>query len=84
MGKGEIYCNKQFFLFPTVFSTLLENFQPFSSTQKFCLQTISVRKGQKFVIWERVKGAYHNIQCLLVTGVLVRIYARVLVKENGI
>ena len=30
-GKGEIPHYEQFLLFPTVFSTLLENFQPFSS-----------------------------------------------------
>ena len=33
-GKGEIARNEQFLLFPTVFSTLLENFLPFSSNLK--------------------------------------------------
>ena len=33
-GKGEIALNEQFLLFPTVFSTLLENFLPFSSNLK--------------------------------------------------
>ena len=30
VGKGEITCNEQFLLFPTVFFTNLENFLPFS------------------------------------------------------
>ena len=33
-GKGEIAPNKQFLFFPTVFSTRLENFLPFSSNLK--------------------------------------------------
>ena len=42
LGKGEIARNKQFLLFP-VFSTLLEDFLPFSSN------------FIKYVVWERVK-----------------------------
>ena len=34
VGKGEIARDEQFLLFPTVFSTLLENFLPFSSNSK--------------------------------------------------
>ena len=34
VGKGEIARNEQFLLFPTWFSTNLENFMPFSSTLK--------------------------------------------------
>ena len=34
VGKGEIGCNEQFLLFPTMFSTLLENYLPFSSNFK--------------------------------------------------
>ena len=30
VGKGEIARNEQFLLFPTMISTLLENFLPFS------------------------------------------------------
>ena len=33
-GKGEIARNEQFLLFPTVFSTCLENFKPFSLNLK--------------------------------------------------
>ena len=34
VGKGEIACNKQFLLFPSVFSTCLDNFPPFSWNSK--------------------------------------------------
>ena len=34
VGKGEIARNEQFLLFPPCFSTLLENFLPFSSNSK--------------------------------------------------
>ena len=34
MGKGEIARNEQFLLFPTVFSTRLDSFLPFSSNLK--------------------------------------------------
>ena len=42
VGKGEIARNEQFLLFPTVFSSLLENFLPFSSTLNCCLETLTV------------------------------------------
>ena len=35
VGKGEIAHNEQFLLFPTVFSTVMENSLPFSSNLKF-------------------------------------------------
>ena len=43
------------FSFPTVFSTVVENILPFSSNIKCRLQTLSVWKSLKFVVWERVK-----------------------------
>ena len=51
LGEVEIARNEQFLLFP-VFSTYLENFAPFSCR----LQTLSVWKNLKFVVWERVNG----------------------------
>ena len=42
--------------FPTTFSTPLKNFLPFSSYLKLFLQTLSVWKSLKFLIWERVKN----------------------------
>ena len=41
--------------FPTVFSTLLENFAPFSSNLKLSFaNSFRVWKSLKFVVWERV------------------------------
>ena len=42
--------------FPTVVSTLLENFLPFYQIYNCYLQTLSASKRLKFVIWERLKG----------------------------
>ena len=52
--KGETAHNEQFLLFP-VLSTLLKTFLPFSSSFHQ-LQTLSVWKNLKIVIWERVKS----------------------------
>ena len=67
--KGEIACNKQLLLF-LVFSTFFKNFLQFSSNLKL-LQTLSVWKSLKFVVWERVNGFpwFHQnktraLQCL--------------------
>ena len=61
VGKGEIARNEQFLLFPQCFSTLLDNFLPFSSNLNCGLQTFSVWKSLKFVVWERVKGMYLHV-----------------------
>ena len=53
VGKGEIACNKQFVLFPTEFSTLMENSLPFSSN--FHLQTFSVWMSLTSVVWKTDK-----------------------------
>ena len=53
VGKGEIARNEQFLLFPQ-FSTCLENIQAFRSKLKCRLQTLSVWKSLKFVVWEWV------------------------------
>ena len=50
-GKGEIALNKQFLLFPPVFSTHLENFLPFSSYSH--LHTPPVWKSLKCDVCER-------------------------------
>ena len=59
VGKGEIARDEQFLLFPTVFSTLFENFPPFSSNLKlssansFCLEEskICCFKGLKDIFF---------------------------------
>ena len=46
-GKGEIAHNEQFLLFPQVFSTLLENFLPFSSNLKlFSASSFSLEESK--------------------------------------
>ena len=60
--KEKLLVTSNFSFFPTVFSTLLENFQPFSTNSKLNChpQTLSVWKSLKFVVWERV-----NLCCKL-------------------
>ena len=55
MGKGEIARNEQFLLFPQCFLPVWITFCHFHQTQNCHLQTPSVWKRLKFVIWERVK-----------------------------
>ena len=47
VGKGEIANNEQFLLFPTVFSTGLENFLPFSSNLKLSAANSFSLEGAK-------------------------------------
>ena len=53
VDNREMACNMQFLLF-AVFSNHSENFLPFSANLKCRLQTLSVWKRLKFVVWERV------------------------------
>ena len=55
MGKGEIARTEQFLLFPQCFLPFWRTFCHFHKTQNCRLQTFSVRKNLKFVVWERVK-----------------------------
>ena len=64
MGKEEIAHNEQFLLL-SVFSTHLE-----SHFCKICncrLQTLSVWKSLKFVIWDRVKTWDLGLCCIVLT-----------------
>ena len=54
MGKGEIACNKQFLLFPQCFLPVWGTFCHFHQIWNSRLQTHSVWKSLKFVVWERV------------------------------
>ena len=59
VGKGEIAWTEQFLLvtFPTVFSTRLENFLPFSSNLKLSSANSFSLEACQFchlVVWERV------------------------------
>ena len=60
VGKGEIAHNEQFLLFLQFFLPLWRAFCHFQRIWNFCLQTLSVWKSLKFVVWERVKSYQHH------------------------
>ena len=53
-GKGEIACNEQFLLFPKCFLSIWRTFCHVHQISNCRLQTLSVRKSLKFVVWDRV------------------------------
>ena len=53
VGKGEIARNEQFLLFPQCFLSIRRTFCHFQQTLNCRLQTLSIWKSLKFVIWER-------------------------------
>ena len=55
VGKGEITHNEQFLLFLQCFLHFWRTFCHFHQIWNSCLQTLSVWKSLKFVVWERVK-----------------------------
>ena len=57
VGKGEIAHDVKFLLFPQCFQALERTFCHFHQIQNSPLQTLSVWKSLKFVVWERVKYA---------------------------
>ena len=63
MGKGEIARNEQFLLFPQCFLLTWRTFSSFHQIRNCRLQTLSVWKSLKFVVWERVKD--HSAWCCL-------------------
>ena len=54
VGKVEIARDEQFLLFAQCFQPLLRTFHHVHQISNCQLQTLSVLKGLKFVIWERV------------------------------
>ena len=54
-GKRRIARNKQFLLFPQCFLSVWQTFRLFCQIWNCRLQTLSVLKSPKFVLWERVK-----------------------------
>ena len=56
-GKGEIARNEQFLLFPQCFLPIWRTICHFHQTWNCRLQTLSVWKSLKSVIWERVNGS---------------------------
>ena len=57
VGKGEIARNEHFLLFPQCFLPVWKTFFHFHKIQNCCLQTLSVWKSLKFVVWERVNAS---------------------------
>ena len=57
VGKGEIARNEQFLLFPKCFPPVKRTFCHFHQIRSCRLQTLSVWKNLKFVVWERITSA---------------------------
>ena len=60
LEKGEIAHNEHFLLFPQCFQLVQRNFFHFDRILNCCLQTLSVWKSLKFVVWERVNRECPN------------------------
>ena len=60
LGKGEIALNEQFLLFPQCFLPFWRTFCHFHQIWNCRLQTLSVWKYLKFVVWERVNSVPNN------------------------
>ena len=76
MGKREIAHNEQFLLFPQCF---LPIWRAFCHCYQNCrLQTLTVWKGLKFVVWERVK--LNLFCCLQMLSIWTRVKICYLVK----
>ena len=54
VGKGEIARNEQFLLFPQCFLAVWKTFYHFHLIWNYRLQTLSVWRSLKVVVWERV------------------------------
>ena len=54
VGKGEIACDQQFLLFQQCFLPVWRTLFHFHQIYNCRLQTFSVRKSLKFVVWGRV------------------------------
>ena len=58
VGKGEIACNVQFLLFSQCFLPIWTTICHFPQIRNCRLQTLSVWKSLKFVVWERVNSVW--------------------------
>ena len=56
-GKEEIARNEQFLLFPQCFLSFQRTFRHFHQIKNCRLQTLSVWKSLKFVVWKRVNAS---------------------------
>ena len=58
VGKREISRNEQFLLFTQCFLPVWRTFCHFHQILNCCMQSLSVWKSLKFVVWERVKQTF--------------------------
>ena len=65
VGKGEIARNEQFLLFPQCFLPILRTFHHFHQLLNRRLQTLSIWKSLKFVVWERVNRLDYGLNFYL-------------------
>ena len=65
MGKGEIARYEQFLLFPQCFLPFWRTCCHFHQIKNCYLQTLSVSKLLKFVVWESVKAVFNSISIIL-------------------
>ena len=75
LGKGEIAHSIQVLLFPQCFLPFWRTFCPFHQIQNGRLQTHSVWKCLKFVIWERVNAISNIISVIIIRMAKGSIYA---------
>ena len=61
VGKGEIARNEQFLLFPQCFLPFWKTLCHFHRIRNCHQYTLSVWKGLKFIVWERVNESYGRI-----------------------
>ena len=61
LGKGEIVSYEQFLFFQQSFLPFWRTFHHFTRIKNCRLQTLSIWKSLKFLVWERVN---QNFQCL--------------------
>ena len=72
--KGEIARNEQFLLFPQCFLLIWGTFCHCHQIQNCRLQTLSVWKSLKFVVWERVKVPVTGVSFRLVCTSVMHLF----------
>ena len=61
VGKGEIARYEQFLLFPQCFLSIWRTFCHFRKVQNCRLQTLSIWKSRKFVVWKRINLPFARV-----------------------
>ena len=89
VGKGEIARNEQFLLFPQCFLPIWITFCNLRQIWNFCLQTLSVWRSPKFVVWQWVEEFLISLrywtfttQCWLLTTLGKRPFETLWKKEK--